>query len=178
MAIDALIAPLLRVRLFHGLSTQQIGAIARRAERIMYRDGAVISEEGDAADAAVLIVSGPTERVAAGEREAVEPGSLIGEMAMLTEHTYGSTVIARGPVKAMRLPRAAMHALMLDDQSLADHMVEHMSQRLSTVLHDLQAIDQALAAPQSALASMADALAALPAAIATPERAYLSIAAH
>jgi CRP-like cAMP-binding protein len=177
MAMDALVAPLFRVRLFQGLSPAQMTAIARRAERVMFRDGAVLCEEGDAADAAILIVSGETERVAAGEREPIEPGSLVGEMAMLIDHTYGSTVMARGPVKALRLPRAVMHQMMLADPSLADHMVARISSRLSSVLHDLQTVDAALVAP-SPTHSIASALAAPPLYVTTPEPAYHSTAAH
>ncbi len=177
MAIDALVAPLFRVRLFQGLSVAQLTAIARRAERVMYRDGAVLCEEGDAADAAILIVSGDTERVAAGARDPIEPGSLVGEMAMLIDHTYGSTVVARGPVKALRLPRAILHEMMLADPSLADHMVARISQRLSNVLQDLQSVDAALAAPASAR-SAASALAAMPPLVAMPDPAYRSMAAH
>jgi CRP/FNR family transcriptional regulator, cyclic AMP receptor protein len=151
MSNESLVAPLLRVRLFQGLSPRQLGDIARRAERIMYRPGALVTEEGDVADAAVLIVSGETERIGAGVRDAVEPGSLIGELAMLIEHTYGSTVVARGPVKALKITRTMMHDLMLRDQSLAEHMVDRISQRLSNLLGEMRNVDAGLADQQQRL---------------------------
>jgi CRP-like cAMP-binding protein len=168
MANEALIAPLVRVRLFQGLALGQLSEIARRAERIVYRDGALITEEGDEADAAILIVAGETERVGAGVREPVEPGSLIGEMAMLIDHVYGSTVVARGQVRALRLTRAAMHQLMEQDRELADHMVARISSRLSTMLEDLRAVDQDLANHQFALTAP----------VAGPDPRYPSLAAH
>jgi CRP-like cAMP-binding protein len=172
MANETLVAPLMRVRLFQGLSTAQLTQIARRAERIIYRDGAVITEEGDTADAAILIVAGETERVNAGIREAIEPGSLVGEMAMLIDHIYGSTVVARGPVRALRLTRSAMHELMTEDRALSEHMVARISSRLSAMLEDLRAVDGTLADVQTRLNP-----APLPA-VAAPDARYLSHAVH
>lgn len=174
MSNDLLVAPLLRVRLFQGLSPRQIGELARRSERIMYRAGALITEEGDVADAAVLIVSGETERVAAGLREAVEPGSLIGEMAMLIDHTYGSTVIARGPVKALRLPRTLMHDMMAKDAALAEHMVERISARLSETLREMRAVDTDLEGQQRRLVHVE----ALHASVQAPDAYIPSQATH
>ena len=109
MSIDALVAPLLRVRLFQGLAAEQLAVVARAAERVMYREGQTIVESGQAGDASIIIVSGPAESFGTmpGDREFVAPGSVIGEMAMFIEHVYGTTVLARGPVKALRFTRDA-----------------------------------------------------------------------
>jgi CRP-like cAMP-binding protein len=150
MAIDALVAPLLRVRLFQGLTPLQLSEIARRAERMMYRPGDFLSVAGQPADAAILIVSGASERIVEAvpaQAEPVEPGSLIGEMAMFVDHVYGSTVRATGPVKALRLTRAAMHDHMLADQAMTDHLVSKVAGRLNSVANDLRQIDAMLAKP-------------------------------
>ena len=75
MSIDALVAPLLRVRLFQGLEPIQIAAIARSAERVLYRDGTVIVEAGQSGDAAIILVAGPAESFGTmpGERDMVVP---------------------------------------------------------------------------------------------------------
>jgi CRP-like cAMP-binding protein len=153
MSTNALIAPLMRVRIFQGLSQDQLDSIARRAERIVYRTHDIITEAGIDADAAVLIVAGPTVRLvpnAAGETEAIEAGSLIGEMAMFIDHVYGSTVRAAGPVRALRLPRAAMLDLMNDDRKLADHLVAKIASRLTGVAAELRRIDESLQFPAQA----------------------------
>lgn len=179
MAVDALIAPLLRVRLFQGLKPLQITEIARRAEKVVYRDGQVITRTGEDADAAVLLVGGPAVCVddSTGHESTVEPGSLIGEMGMLIEHAYGATVIARGQVKALRITRAAMQEQMLDDQALAQHFVARISARLSAVADDLRRVDAGLAHHAS---PALDALAHMPAQVAAPVPAarFPSLAAH
>lgn len=148
MSANPLLAPLSRVRIFQGLSEAHLTAIARSAERIVYRAGDIISASGADAEAAVLIVGGGAEYIVEGNPSRVEPvleGSLIGEMAMFIEHTYGTTVRAVAAVRALRLNRKAMHLLMLEDASLADHCVRVIASRLHDVADELRQIDSQLA---------------------------------
>lgn len=151
MAIDALVKPFLRLELFQGLRPLQLTEIVRNAERIAYKPGSVIMTMGEPGDAAVLIVSDGALRTAGsditGRPVPVAAGSLLGELAMLIEHVYGSTVVAQGTVRALRIPRAAMHAMMLEDRGLADHFVGKIASRLSRVADELRRIDSGLALP-------------------------------
>jgi CRP/FNR family transcriptional regulator, cyclic AMP receptor protein len=160
MVVDPLVAPLLRVELFQGLKSAKLTQISRIAERVVFRPGDVITQSGNAADAAYLIVSGAAEWQSnatfsnaslSNAAEPVEIGSLIGEMAMLIEHTYGSTIIAKTQVRCLALSRTAMHALMLEDPSLAQHLVAKISKRLSTVADTLRAIDHEFDEPSLAV---------------------------
>ena len=76
-----------------------------------FRPGDIITRAGQPGDGAYLIVSGPAGMScspgSAIPAEPVEPGSLIGEMAMLIEHDYGSTVVARDRVLCLKITRAA-----------------------------------------------------------------------
>ena len=171
MSMDTLIAPLLRVRLFQALSERELAMVARSAEKALYRAGAVIAEAGQDAEAAILIVDGDCARLdETGHAEPVEPGSLIGEMAMLVEHVYGATVVARGNVKALRLTREAMHALIQDNPALAEALIAVLADRLHSVADQMRAIDNDLAAlvePDS-----------LPSPVVMPSGRAVSVAAH
>jgi CRP-like cAMP-binding protein len=167
--MDALVAPLTRVRLFQSLSDEQLVAIARTAERALFRPGHHITSAGHDADAAILIVAGACDRVDGGAPQAIEPGSLISELAMLVEHTHGATVVARDTVKALRLPRAAMHDLLRRQPELADGIISVLAGRLTAVADQMRRIDQDLAAFVEA---------DIPAGIIAPDRATVSIAAH
>ena len=148
MSADALAAPLLRVALFQGLKPPQLAEIARRAERIVFKDGDIITAEDAPGDAAFLLVSGAADVDAdAGEglhATPVETGSLIGEMAMLIEHHYGATIRAKGQVRALKITRTQMHAHMLRDPSLAEHLTDLIAGRLHAATEELQRIDQLL----------------------------------
>jgi CRP-like cAMP-binding protein len=150
MPTDRLVAPLLRVPIFAGLQPLQITEIARQAERVRFRRGALLTRAGEPGEAAYLIVSGKADRVVrsgfAGATEPIEPGSLIGEMAMLVEHEYRSTIIARDRVLCLKIMRAAIHVQMLDDIALARHFERQLRSRLGQVAWELRQIDSLLAA--------------------------------
>ena len=144
---NRLVAPLLRVPVFAGLRPLQIAEIAHHAERVKFEAGQTITAAGAPGDGAYLIVSGAAECVAsacADVGEPVVPGSLVGEMAMLVEHDYRETVVARDRVLALKVTRQALHAQMLDDPALARHFEAHLHKRLARVAQDLRAIDDIL----------------------------------
>ena len=150
MALDALVLPLLNVPLFQGLKPLQLTEIARRADRIVYKPGDVIVAANAEPDAAVLVVSGEavrTEGPGLGDgAEAIPAGALISEMTMLIETACASTVVARTPVRALRITRSEMLAHMSDDPTLADHFIEKISGRLNAFVSGLKEIDRSLAA--------------------------------
>ncbi|MBN8911322.1 MAG: cyclic nucleotide-binding domain-containing protein [Rhizobiales bacterium] len=150
MAIDALVLPLLNVPLFQGLKPLQLTEIARRADRIVYKPGDVIVTAHGEVDAAVLVVSGEAVRtegpgLATGANEAIPTGALISEMTMLIETECTSTVVARTPVRALRITRSEMHAHMAEDPSIADHFIAKISGRLSSCVEGMREIDRTLA---------------------------------
>ena len=146
MAIDALAAPLLKIALFQGLRPLQITEIVRRAERIVFRPGQTIVEVGAEANAAYVLVNGEAVRTKGpdvGEQpEAIMVGSLVGEMAMLVETEYSSTIVAQTAVRALRITRAAMYEQMADDAALAEHLVAKITARLKILAGELRAIDR------------------------------------
>jgi CRP-like cAMP-binding protein len=148
MAIDRLVAPLLRVPLVAGLRPLQLTELARQAERIAFRPGSTITTAGEPGDGSYLIVSGEALRLPAGggQPQPVEPGSLIGEIAMLTEHIYGATVIAHGRVNALKITRAGLREQMRDDPRLAEHFSGLLTERLMQVAVEMRNIDALLAA--------------------------------
>jgi CRP-like cAMP-binding protein len=145
--------------LFRGLSPLQLAAIARHAERVAYHPGAMIIEENDLAEAAILIVAGNAARVSgpelAARSEPVAVGSLLGEAAMLVETTHGSTVVARTAVRAVHITRDAMQELMLADPSLADRLVLNLARRLTQFADELRRVDTLLGKEAQAAAAKA-----------------------
>ncbi|NJM30699.1 MAG: cyclic nucleotide-binding domain-containing protein [Rhizobiales bacterium] len=148
MAIDKVIAPLLRVPLFAGLRPLQITEIARQAERIAFRRGGVITEAGRPGDGAYLIVSGDAvckpRPGSAVLPQPVAPGSLVGELAMLVDHVYSATIVAEGRVHCLKLLRAALYAQMEADPALADHLSGALTARLTEVAIEMRRIDSLL----------------------------------
>ena len=150
MAIDKVIAPMLRVPIFCGLKPLQLTEIARQAERMAFRAGSTITEAGSLGDGAYLIVSGDAVRMPelrSDEPEPIEAGSLIGELAMLIDHVYGATVVAQGRVHCVKILRSTLYEQMQADASLADHFSSALVARLTRVALEMRKIDQLLAVP-------------------------------
>ncbi len=146
MAIDALVKPFLSLPLFRGLKPLQLTEIVRRADRIVFRPGDAIIRADEAGDAAIIIISGEavrlTDQGSAAER--VPEGAMIGELAMLVETIHTSTVIAKTAVRALRLSRGEMHALMRDDPALREHLSMQVTARLKRLALQLGMLDDAL----------------------------------
>lgn len=148
MSIDSLAAHFLRQELFQGLRPLALTEIVRRAERVVYKPGQAIISDGEEGDAAVLVVAGEAVRIKGSaegaEREAIEAGSLLGEMAMLVETAHSSTIVAETPVRALRIGRETMQEIMADDPAVAEHFVEKVVRRLQHVADELRRIDRLL----------------------------------
>lgn len=147
MSFESLVEALRRVALFQGLSPAQLGEIARRAERVQFKPDDAIIRTGQPGDAAYLIISGTAERIAGpghGDSERLEPGTLIGEMAMLVETEFSSTIVCREPVKALKITRSGLLELMVSDLTFADHVVEKLAGRLKQLAGELRRVDAIL----------------------------------
>jgi CRP-like cAMP-binding protein len=147
MSLDSLLAPLARVPMFHGLSAGQLRAILSAVERVVFEPGQTIIAEDAQADAAYVVVKGRADRIS-GHGLPSEPlvaGTMLGELAMLIETTYTTTVVAIETVRALRLSREALRAVMLDDPDIAAHFVEQLTGRMRQLADELRAIDTTLA---------------------------------
>jgi CRP-like cAMP-binding protein len=161
MALDLIAARLSRLDMFRGLTSAQLQRLAREAERMIYRDGQTINAACENGDGAIVIISGRAMILADAElgleAEDVETGSMLGEAAMLTEHTFGLTIAAVGDVRAVQLTRDALHAHLEDDPDLAQHFRERLANRLERVAVELRLIDERLAVASQIALSQAPA---------------------
>lgn len=148
MSVDSTAALLQRIPIFARLGAGQISEIARIAEKAKFRAGDCITEAGASGEAAYLLVSGDAERAAA-PGHSLPPGSLIGELAMLVDHIYAATIVAKGRVHCLKITRSAMHGLMLMDPSLAETLSQHITERLRRTARGLMRIDHLLATSEA-----------------------------
>ncbi|MCB1519740.1 MAG: cyclic nucleotide-binding domain-containing protein [Hyphomicrobiaceae bacterium] len=167
MALDFLARPLLQLELFDGLRPEQIAEIARRAERKIFRAGDCIIERDTPADAAIVIVSGQAQRTAGPDMtsgpELVPEGALLGEMGMLVDTEYTSTVLAVTSVRALRITRDELLQQMAEDPEIAEHFVRKIAQRLQALADEMRAIENQLGDQACGDLARTAALARLPA---------------
>jgi CRP-like cAMP-binding protein len=159
MAFDHIVASLARIPIFAELRPLQIGRIAQQAEHCWFRRGDAITRAGAPGDGAYLIVSGDVQRTPrAGSPtppEAIAPGSLVGELAMLVEHIYGATIVADGPVNCLKLARTMLHDQMCADPDIAERLARVIRTRLQLTTAELRGIDRLLTQGRPLLARLA-----------------------
>lgn len=148
MSADQLTAPLLCVPIFKRLSPTQISDLARAAERVIFHPGDAIIRANEPGDAAYLIIKGESVLGTGHSNDEDAPslpeGTFIGEIAMLTEIEYSTTVTARTDLRALKFSREMIRELMRHDPELAAHFVETLRLRLVGLASKLREIDREL----------------------------------
>jgi CRP-like cAMP-binding protein len=144
MHLELFFAPLLQAPLFAGLGPQQLKTLALGCERCTFDPGDVVIMQDRPGDAAYLIVEGAVARIdhplGAVGREEFGPGTLVGEMAMLIETEHTSTMVAQGPVTALRLSRAVIGQMCETDAELANYFAGRMQERVDDMITGLNQI--------------------------------------
>jgi len=154
MKLAELVGPLKQLDVFSTLSDEQLMMIINGADRVVFRPGQVMIEDGQSGDAAYFIVVGLVERLAQPEigrsREHFGHGILVGEMAMLVDHVHASTVRAKSEVKALKISREMLYAIMGDNPAIADNFIQTIKSRLSVMVERIKQIDETLEVAENA----------------------------
>jgi len=159
MALESNAELLGRVPIFEGLTDEQLSLIAAKGKKTFFAEGGAILKAGDRGDTAYLILTGlamtEPDEGSGLQAEMLEPGTLVGELAMLIESTHTLTVKAKVRVRALAIPRADLYELMESDPSIAHHFSQRLLDRLIMLAGDLRQVDAAFAAMEFSLAHTA-----------------------
>jgi DASS family divalent anion:Na+ symporter len=96
---------------FHALSGAALSRLLARMEEVEFQPGTCLTRIGEPANAAWLIVDGEAEQFRNGARIALLEAEAITGTEAVGLQTYVHTVRALTPVRAWRLPRAALAEL-------------------------------------------------------------------
>ena len=155
MALETNSELLGRVPIFDGLSKEQLTAIANKGKKAFFAEGAEILTAGGKGETAYLVLTGlavtePTQESGL-ESEMLEPGSLIGELAMLVESTHTLTVKAKVRVRALGIARADLYEVLEADPSIAHHFSQKLVAHLTLLASDLRQMDARFATVEFSL---------------------------
>ncbi len=133
---------LTRVPLFAALEEDALRFLAFSAEARILRGGDFLFRAGEPADCGYFITSGqiildPGEK---REMKAVGPGTLIGELALISSTTRPITARAREPTVVLKLGRAQFHRMLQEYPASAARLRATMGARLRTLTASLRAI--------------------------------------
>lgn len=148
MSIEDDITLLDRVPTLKLLGGEALRIIAIGAESRVVRGGDILFREGQEADSAYVVVSGnfaltrdgtPPE---AGQPPAthVGPGTLLGEMALITQTRRPATATATEVSSVLRIPRSIFMRTVESYPDVALRLARTLSERLNGTIGDLDAV--------------------------------------
>lgn len=126
--------------LFSGLSARSLERIANHLKPVRFDQDVVICREGDIGRTMYIIVSGSvsvSSDMGWGQRELDRkgPGSVFGEMALISNDVRSATVRALEPTECLQLDNESFDALLDKDLDLAQRIAKIMTRRFSTLVH-------------------------------------------
>ena len=115
--------------------------IAFAAEKQEFSSGDEIVTQGKKARAAFVILSGQAKIKNEGQEVAVaEPGTFLGEVAMLGSGNYTITATASGPVETARITHELFLRVVKEYPEFGRQVLQNLGDRLGSHLLELEGI--------------------------------------
>lgn len=148
MSLDDDIAFLEKVPLFAALDKQALQILAIGAETKQLQSGAVLFYAGELADGGYLVQDGSLslEPGTFAERGdiTVGRGTLVGELALVTDMVCQATAIAREPTVVIRISRSLFRKMLESYPAAAVALREILAKRLDVWQRDLGGVKKKL----------------------------------
>lgn len=122
--------------LFEGLSDEELQRLMDMGEPVSLRAGDILMKQGDAGDAAYVVVRGEFEIQKQSGQSVIKidvrnPGDVVGEMALLSRATRNASVIAKTDGETLRIPPEAFEALLSSSSTAAMAVLRWVMARLT-----------------------------------------------
>ena len=147
MALEEDMALLARVPVLGGMDRDALRLLAFAAETRQLRAGDTLFRKGEVSDCGYVVARGAIALVEddAGKADAVVgPGSLIGEVALITETRRPATAIAREPTTVLRLSRAMFRRTLEEYPAMAERIATDLRHRVTGLSSELARVKTAL----------------------------------
>lgn len=136
MALNEEVTMLRQVPLFAGVSPPRLKLLAFTSERVTYLPGEVLCQQGEAGDAAFVILSGRADVLVDGPKgpakvAEIAENSIVGEIAILCDVARTATVRALTQVEALRIGKENFLKLLMDFPEMTIEVVRVLADRLS-----------------------------------------------
>ena len=131
---DERIAQLAEVDVFSGCTRKQLDTISRLVEEVRFPEGSVLMREGRPGRECFVIADGEASVQMKGEEIArLQPGDIVGEMAVLEDQPRMATVTVTKPMTAYVMTRQTFTSVLDASPGVARRILREMSGRLRRV---------------------------------------------
>ena len=148
MSLEHDIAFFEQVPTFAVLGKQALRILAIGAETKRLPSRAVLFYAGDLADGGYIVQEGslllePNSPLV-GKQFTAGPGTLVGELALLTDTVCATTAIAQGPTVVIRISRSLFRKMLEGYPDAAKNLRDMMAERVDGWTRELGGVKQAL----------------------------------
>ncbi len=135
MSIEDEIRTLQQIPMFRDIEVSKLKLMAFAGQRITYRKGEVIFDEGTAPDAVYIILEGKVDVIRSGSNGDVVLArlgetELIGEMGVLCDKPRNARIVTHTDVQALRIDKMTFMHIVQQVPQLAMAIIRELSQRL------------------------------------------------
>jgi CRP-like cAMP-binding protein len=148
MGLDDDIAFFAQVPIFAALDRQALQILAIGAETKQLQSGAVLFYAGELADGGYIVQDGSLRldpgTSTDGHEIIVGPGTLVGELALLTDMVCQATAIAKEPATVIRISRSLFRKMLEGYPAAAVTLRDIMTKRLDDWQRELGGVKKAM----------------------------------
>lgn len=135
MTLDTEVLSLRQVPMFRDIDPSRLKLLAFTSERIQFSPGQRFFSQGDAADAAYVILDGKADVVltnAGADVKVAELGrnALVGEMGILSDTPRSATVVASEASAALRIDKRVFLELLTQFPQMSIAVMRELASRL------------------------------------------------
>jgi CRP-like cAMP-binding protein len=135
MTLEAEVQSLRQVPMFRDIDPARLKLLAFTSERVQFAHGQRFFAQGDASDAAYVILDGRANvllNTPNGEIQVAELGdnALVGEMGILSDTPRSATITAAEPTTALRIDKRVFLELLAQFPQMSLAVMRELAQRL------------------------------------------------
>lgn len=135
MTLDTEVQSLRQVPMFRDMDPARLKLLAFTSERVQFAQGQRFFSQGDAADAAYVILTGKADvslTTPNGEIKVAElaKNALVGEMGILSDQPRSASIIASETTVALRLDKRVFLELLTQFPQMALAVMRELAKRL------------------------------------------------
>jgi CRP-like cAMP-binding protein len=133
-----------RIPIFAEIEPAKLKLLAFMSERVGYDDGMTLCRQGDAADAAYLIIEGEADIVLEGGPAGpitvatLGANEIVGEMGIIGDAPRNATVRAKGRLVCLRIAKDPFMRMVREFPNMAVSIMRELAQRLDAANHQLR----------------------------------------
>ena len=135
MTLETEVQSLRQVPMFRDIDPARLKLLAFTSERVNFAEGQKFFQQGDAADAAYVVLQGKADVTIdspGGDIKVAELGqnAIVGEMGILSDSPRSATIVAASPTTALRIDKRVFLELLTQFPQMSIAVMRELASRL------------------------------------------------